>query len=284
MVSAVIARPAVELHRTERRHVEEWYVAGAVLAFVVPLVGAALLELQHDLYLLVYFTIVGTFLASFLAHVELDWRAWLRTRLWWSIATGVLVAFAVVRNVMNEASMTHPHGAFFWFEVVWRGVVYGTVDALLLFVFPATVAHVLLRDAQRRRRLKFAGLTLLLTMGITATYHLGYPQFRDADLVQPEIGAVFTTVPAALTGNPLGAIVVHAPYHVAANVHTYRSATFLPPDLAGYAERGGGWAGAALAALWIAFAGSVIYIERHRLFPAASHRDANDRKSIGDGS
>ena len=180
----------------------------------MPLIAASLLGLHHDLYLLVYFTVVGTFLASFVAHTHLDWREWLRTRLWWSLGIGAVVAFAMVRNVMNEASMAHPSGGFFWFELLWRGLLYGTVDALMLFVFPATVAYLLLRDSDRRRRLRFAGLTLLLTMGITATYHLGYPQFRGSDLVQPEIGAVIATIPTALTGNPVGAIVVHDVFHV----------------------------------------------------------------------
>ena len=52
-------------------------------------------------------------------------------------------------------------------------------------------------------------------------------------------------------------------------MHTYRSAIFLPPDLNGYAERGSGTAGPALAALWIVIAGTVIYSERRRLFPAS---------------
>jgi hypothetical protein len=256
------------LPRTQRRAVAEWFVGGAVLAFLVPLVGADLLELHHDLYLLVYFTVVGVFLASFTAHWRIDWRAWLRMELWWSVGTGALVAVAIVRRVLSDPSMDHPSGAFFWFETAWRGVLYGTMDALLLFVFPATVAYLLLRDDRRRRRLRFGALTLLLSVGITATYHLGYPQFRDGDLAQPEIGALAANVPTVLTGNPIGSLVVHGSYHVAANVHTYRSEIYLPPDLDGYAERGGGAAGLVIAAVWVLIAGSVIYLGRRRLFPA----------------
>jgi hypothetical protein len=274
MTSVAMPRPVLPplhatLSRTERHHLTEWYIAWALIVFAVPLIGAGLLELHHDLYLLIYFTVVGTFLASFVAHTHLDWRAWLRTRLWWSVAAGAVVAFAVVRNVISEASMAHPSGSFYWFELAWRGVLYGTVDAVSLFVFPATVAYLLLRDSDRRRRLRFAGLTLVLTMGITAAYHLGYPQFRGSDLVQPEIGAVIATIPTALTGNPVGAIVAHTTYHVGANVHTYGSAIYLPPDLNGYAERGSGTAGLALAALWIVIAGTVMYGERRRLFPTS---------------
>lgn len=274
MASVVSPRRALPplhatLSRSERRRVTEWYATGALIAFAVSLIGASLLELHHDLYLLVYFTVVGTFLASFVAHMGLDLRGWLRARLWSSVAVGSVVAFAMVRNVMNEPSMAHPSGSFYWFEILWRGLLYGTADALMLFVFPAAVAYLLLRDADRGRRLRFAGLTLLLSMGITATYHLGYPQFRGTDLAQPMIGAAIATVPIAVTGNPVGAIVVHDAFHVAANIHTYRSATFLPPDLAGYAERGGGTAGLALVALWMAVSGTLIYVGRRRLFPTS---------------
>ena len=146
------------------------------------------------------------------------------------------------------------------------------MDALLWFVFPATVAYLVSRDSDRRRRLRFAGLTVLLSMVITATYHLGYPQFRGTDLAQPEIGALVAWVPTALTGNPIGAVIVHDSYHVAANVHTYRSPSYLPPDLDGYAERGSGVAGLALAALWVIVAGTVIFTEQARLFPRAEKR------------
>jgi hypothetical protein len=144
------------------------------------------------------------------------------------------------------------------------------MDALLLFVYPATVAHLLLRDRPRRRRLLFAVVSLVLSMGITATYHLGYPQFRGVDLAQPEIGAAVAWVPTALTGNPIGGVVVHDAYHIAANVHTYRSDIYLPPDLDGYAERGSGTAGRIVAAFWILAAGGAIYVQRRRLFPSAA--------------
>jgi hypothetical protein len=273
---AIARRPASPLPaaspRSTRHHLFEWYVAGALVAFAIPFIAASLLELHHDLFLLVYFTIAGTFLASFAAHARVDWRGWLRTRMWWSIGVGAAVALAIVRKVLMEASMAHPSGSVFWFEVAWRGVLYGTMDALLLFVFPATVAYLLLRDSDRRRRLRFAALSLLLSMGITVTYHLGYPQFRGTDLAQPEIGTVVAWVPTALTGNPIGAVIVHDSYHVAANVHTYHSPIYLPPDLDGYAERGSGAAGLALAALWIVVAGTVIHAERRRLFPQAEKR------------
>jgi len=42
----------------------------------------------------------------------------------------------------------------FGFEIVWRGLVYGGVDALTLFVFPAAVAYRLVRRDPWRSRLR----------------------------------------------------------------------------------------------------------------------------------
>ena len=121
------AQPAVA---HQRRHALEWFAGGAALVFVVSVVGADLLELHHDLYLLVYFTIVGTFLASFFAHTKRDLMSMFRTNIAWSLALGAVVAFALVRTVASDPSTAHPSGAFYVFELVWRGLTYGTFDAL----------------------------------------------------------------------------------------------------------------------------------------------------------
>ena len=119
----------------QRLHALEWFGGGAAIAFVVSFVGADLLELHHDLYLLVYFTIVGTFLASFFAHTKRHLMPMFRTHIAWSLALGAVVAFGLARTVASDPSTAHPSGAFYVFELAWRGLTYGTVDALALFVF-----------------------------------------------------------------------------------------------------------------------------------------------------
>ena len=272
MATVAVARrpapPRAACLRSTRHHLLEWYVAGRLVAFAIPLIATNLLELHHDLFLLVYFTIAGTFLASFVA----------------AHTPGRLARMAADQDVV-EYRRRGGDGVGDCAEGLDGGVDAAPVGKLLLVRggvarravrddgrpavvrVPGNGRYLLLRDSDRRRRLRFAGLSLLLSIGITATYHLGYPQFRGADLAQPEIGALVAWVPTALTGNPIGAVIVHDSYHVAANVHTYRSPIYLPPDLAGYAERGSGAAGLALAALWIVVAGTLIYAERRRLFP-----------------
>jgi hypothetical protein len=250
-----------------------WFAGGAALAFVVSYIGSDVLELHHDLYYLVYISVMGVFLASFLAHTRRAVAPMLRTNLVWSLVLGAVLAGALAQVVMQDPSTTHPSGLFYGFELVWRGIAYGTMDALILFVFPAAVAYIVVNGDRSgaKRKVAFAALTLALSFGITATYHLGYQQFRGSDLVKPEVGALFANVPAALTGNPLGAVIAHGVYHVTANVHTYRSGVFLPPALDGYTERGSGTAGLGLALAWIILAGCIVWWQRRRLFPSQQH-------------
>jgi hypothetical protein len=95
-----------------------WYAAAAVIGFVVPYLGSSLLTLQHDLYLGIYFAVVITMLAAYVWHTELDLRAAF-TRHWkLGLGLGLLMGFALVRNVLMGDSSPHPHGTYFAFELI----------------------------------------------------------------------------------------------------------------------------------------------------------------------
>jgi cell division protein FtsW (lipid II flippase) len=47
-----------------------WFVAGLVLTFLVPFTFSSVLNLQHDLYLLVYFVVVSLFLAAYVVQTR----------------------------------------------------------------------------------------------------------------------------------------------------------------------------------------------------------------------
>jgi hypothetical protein len=247
----------------------EWFAAGAGLMFAVSFLTADLLEVHHDLYMLVYATIAVTFVAAFASHSRVNLAAVLGRRLGWSLVVGALSGIVLVAQVWRGSSTTHPAGWFFVFELLWRGVVYGAVDALILFVFPAVVAHLVMGGDRRgeRRKVGFAVVTIGLSMLIAATYHVGYGQFRGSDVAKPEIGALVGAVPAVVAGNPAGAVVLHSVYHVAANVHSYHSPISLPPDLHGYSERASGWTGVGIALLWILASVTLVWTQRNRLFP-----------------
>jgi hypothetical protein len=209
-----------------------WFALGAALAFAVPFVGVSVLGLQHDLYYAAYFTITLLLLGTYARSEQVDLRA-LFTRNWLkSVAIGVPVAAFVVWNVLHsDGATSRPHGAYFAFELVWRGLGYGLVDALLLTAFPCVVAYSILhgRASGPAARARYIAIALPLIMLITATYHLGYPQYRQDGIGKPEIGNTIISVPMLATANPIGAIAAHASMHIAAVTHSYETRVFLPP-------------------------------------------------------
>ncbi len=214
------------------RHVG-WFAFGNLVAFLIPYVGVSVLDLQHDAFYLAYFASTLGLLAVYASTEHVDVRG-LFTRNWiWSVGIGLVTAVALWRNVITNSSATpRPHGAYFAFELLWRGVGYGVIDALLLTAFPCAVAYALLRGHTSgvRGRIRFIALALPLIWLITATYHLGYPQIRQDGLSRPETGNTIISVPALLTTNPAGSIVAHVTMHVTAVNHAYQTRDYLPPQ------------------------------------------------------
>jgi len=268
---------APEGSRPSPRAAVRWLAGGALLAFVTSWVGTTVLGLQHDVFYLVYFTLALGYLGWFGSRSGVVWREVLRRHAWWSVAVGVLVGLAVVRQVLGQAGTPHPDGAYFGFELVWRGLVYGTVDALILYAFPAVVAHLVLRGNRRgvARKLGYAGLVVALSLLVSASYHAGYSTYRGEEMAKPLIGTVLMDAPAVLTGNPVGSVVAHAAVHTTAVVHQFEGGGnhFLPPELTSdYPDRPGGWAASALAAGWLVLLGAVVALNRDRLRTAWGRR------------
>lgn len=209
-----------------------WFVLAAGLAFAVPLLGISVLDLQHDFFYLVYFVVTALLLAGYVRAENVDVRR-IASHAWpWSLGLGVVVGLAEIANVLGRDATDRPAGAYFAFEILWRGVTYGVVDALLLSVLPGLVAYGILRGRVGGLvgKLRFTALALPLVLLITATYHLGYPQYREDGIGQPEIGNTIISVPMFATANPIGAVVAHATMHTTAVVHSYETDVFLPPE------------------------------------------------------
>lgn len=209
-----------------------WFALVCVVAFLVPYLGASVLDLQHDVFYLVYFAVTVAVLASYVRLEHVDVPEVFRHRRLWSLAIGAVLAVFLVFNVLaTEDATARPGGAYFVFELLWRGVGYGLVDSLLLTVFPCLVAYRLVhgRVGGVRGKVRFTALTLPLVIAVTAIYHLGYPQYREDGLGRPETGNILISVPTFATANPAGSLVAHVSQHVAAVTHAYESEIFLPP-------------------------------------------------------
>ncbi len=210
-----------------------WYGAGLVLAFAVPFVFTSWLDVPNDAYYAIYFAAMGAFLGAYVVESRLD-VAGMFTRNWrWSLFLGLgAAAFTLFAVLGREDSTPRPDGLYFAFTVAWRGLLYGIVDALVLSAFPMAVAYAMVGGGRLHgwgRKLEFGALAMVLTLAITAVYHLGYEQFREDGVAAPEIGNAVISVPSIATLNPLGSLLAHATMHVTADIHAYETEVFLPP-------------------------------------------------------
>lgn len=209
-----------------------WFGLVCAVAFLVPYLGVSVLALQHDVFYLAYFALTLALIGGYVRVERIPVSEVFRERRRWSLGIGVVLASFLVFNVLHTSSATaRPQGLYLAFELLWRGVGYGLVDTLLLTVFPCLVAYTLLdgRVAGLTGRLRFTALALPLVILVTATYHLGYPQYRHDGLSRPETGNVLISIPTFATANPVGSFVAHVSQHIAAVTHSYESRIFNPP-------------------------------------------------------
>jgi hypothetical protein len=226
--------PARAGHRvTARRHLA-WLLGGMAVAFLVPFVVADRLELERDLYLVIYVAAVVGLFAGW-AHDTRQSPAEMIARRW-RLAVGLGIVFAGVGAVIAtkaEHSSPHPGGIEFVGALLWRGIVYGAADGLLLSAFPILLVFAALEHSRLRRRaaglIAVGAIAMLASLAMTAVYHASYSDFRGSKLGKPVTGDLVWSVPTLATLNPVGAPIAHVGVHVGAVVHNYDTDLFLPP-------------------------------------------------------
>jgi hypothetical protein len=234
MSTHILNRGAVDrAHPTAARVHLRWLAAGFVGAFAVPFVFADWLELPRDAFYAVYVVFVFGFFVLWAretgqALVPMLRRRWLQAVLLALVASALLVPV-----VLGKEATARPGGIELAGAVLWRGVIYGLADGLLLSAFPILAVFAMFAGTRLRKRI--AGtiaiglVALVASMGMTAVYHAGYSDFRSEKVRQPVAGDVVWSAPTLLTLNPIGAPIAHASMHVAAVLHSYETDLFLPP-------------------------------------------------------
>jgi hypothetical protein len=219
-----------ESWRTQLR----WFGTAAVVGFAVPYLGSSVLDLHHDVYLAIYFASVLALFAAYASSTGLDMRTTLTRH--WKLGSllGVVFGVVLVRNVFSEDATPRPDSAYFVFELIWRGGIYGAIDALLLTVLPCLVVYRSLggRLGTWGRRVAYFAVSLVLVITITAVYHLGYSQYREDGVRAPETGNTIISMPMLLSTNPIGSVADHAAMHISAVAHNYETDVRLPPPAA----------------------------------------------------
>jgi hypothetical protein len=204
------------------------------VAFLVLFVIADQLGLQRDLYYALYAAAVVGLFVAWARDTDQSLRVMFARR--WRLAVGLGLGFAAISAFIAtraEDGSAHPDGVEFIGALVWRGIVYGAADGLLLSAFPILLVFAALRDSRLRRRagglLAVGVIAMIASLAMTAVYHAGYSDFRSDKLRKPVTGDLIWSVPTLATLNPIGAPIAHIGLHVGAVAHNYDTNLFLPP-------------------------------------------------------
>lgn len=208
-----------------------WIPLGGAASFAASFVFGDLLPLPVDLYYLIYFCVVGCFLALYVHATDLDLRSILSRRLLPGLILGVVVGVLMAQNVFSRPATEHYAGWMLPWVLVWRGLLYGLADGLILFAFPWVVVWRALdgEGGPFARKIGAAGLAWVAVLLVTTVYHLGYGDFRSRKIIQPNVGSTLMSVPTLLAANPVASPVSHVFLHVSAVLHSPHTELFLPP-------------------------------------------------------
>ena len=216
---------------TDVRHLA-WIPAGAAVGFLSSFVLGDLLPLPADLYYLLYFSVVVGFLWLYARRTDLDIREWSSRRLVRGSLLGLAGGAVLVSGVLSRPATGGGPEASLWWDILWRGVIYGTVDGLLLLAFPWVVVWRALGAERGQgfwKKARAGALAWIAVLVVTTTYHLGYADFRSRKIVQPNIGSTIGAAPTLLSANPVASPISHVAMHVAAVIHTPETDLYLPP-------------------------------------------------------
>jgi len=216
----------------KRRH---WLrlLASIPFAFAVPFVFADTLQLNRDIFYGVYALAVACFVTAWARDTHLTRRDLIRN--WrWGVLLGVIgAALTALIAIRTDHATDRPGVIELVAAVLWRGVVYGATDGVLLSVFPILAVFAAFAGTRLRRKaagtVVVAAIAMIASLGITTVYHLGYSDFRTEKVRKPIAGDMIWSAPTLVTLSPFGAPIAHVGLHVGAVLHSYDTDTFLPP-------------------------------------------------------
>jgi hypothetical protein len=211
-----------------------WIPAAALLGFTIAEIFAGLLHLPRDLYLIPYVTLVSLFLYAFVRWSGISLTELFRHNWAWGVAGAVLVGAFLVRNVFSQPASPRATGLALAFDLLWSGVIYGAIDALLLSVLPVLAIwqafSALGWTNHWPGKIAVGAIAFIASLLVTICYHLGYPEYRvQGGVFGPSIGNGIMTLGYLLTNNPITAIFSHIAMHIAGVLQGPDSVMQLPP-------------------------------------------------------
>ena len=210
-----------------------WVTGAAVLGFAVSAIFAGLLHLPRALFLVPYVVLGSAFLYGYVRWSGVEVVRGVRRHWGWGLLGAVAAGAFVVNNVLNQPVSAAPTGVELFGAILWLGVIYGTIDALLLSVLPMLATWQALSalgwTTSWPGRVASGAVALAASLVVAAVYHLGYPEYRNPSVVGPVIGNGVMSLASLLTLNPIAAVGAHIAMHITAVLHGIETTVQLPP-------------------------------------------------------
>lgn len=211
-----------------------WIPAAALLGFALAEIFAGRLCLPRRVFLIPYVAIVSLALYIFMRWSRISLEELIRHNWVWGVVGAVLVGTFVVRNILSQPKSPRATGLPLVLDLLWSGVVYGLMDALLLSVLPVLASWQAFASlgwtAHWPGRIAAGAIAFTASLLVTVCYHLGYPEYRVKRGVSgPAIGNGIMTLGYLLTDNPISAVFSHIAMHIAGVLRGPDSVMQLPP-------------------------------------------------------
>ena len=210
-----------------------WLLAATVGGWAMTAIFAGMFYLSRSLFLVPYVVLTAIFLVGYLRWGDFNLRHHLVDNWGWGAVGALLVGGFVVFTVLQQPRTPMPQGGDLVFNLLWLGVFYGLVDGLLLSVMPVVATWQACRLLGWTKgwpgQIAAGVLALLATLLVTATYHLGYPEFQGVAVLLPVFGVGLMSVAYLLSRNPLAPVLSHIAMHVTAVLFGLYTAVQLPP-------------------------------------------------------
>lgn len=208
-----------------------WLLAATALGFLVSWVSVSLYALPRDTYVLMHLVVSGGLFTAYAIRSRTALRELIGEPVL-GLRGGLVSGALMIAFVLAGPSSAAPRGLALAWALLWLGIVYAVVDALLLSVLPVLIAR---RIAAVRGWSGEPGATEVLIAGLaasmllTTTYHLGFPEFQGPRLLMALVGNGILTLGYLATRSALSAVVGHVLMHMCAVVYGYASALPVPP-------------------------------------------------------
>ena len=210
-----------------------WAPAAGLLGFLITAVFAGVLHLSRALFLVPYLSMGGLFVYGFFRWSRINLRELFLHHFKWGILAAPLCGVFQVMNVLSQPVSPRAVGLDLAADLLWSGVLYGLLDALLLSVLPVLAVwraiSALGWTASWPGKIGVGLLALLASLFVTLAYHAGYPEYRGPSLGQPAIGNGILSLAYLLSNNPLSAVLAHIAMHVAGVLQGPANIVQLPP-------------------------------------------------------